>query len=290
MASVFQNENGTWNYGTKVYGSLAEAQEAERNENQRIANMFLGNKSGGNKKSGGHYNLIGWAVVFCAIFVGLNFGERGLITGIVFAVIGFIVMKIKKSQDKRVNGIAQEAWDLFNQGNYTLALEKAEEVAEKNSDAADLAGVLYLNGEGCDVNEEKAFKYFELGKDKNMEAKTYYAIMLLTGKGCAQNIELGGKELRKAASVGKDPLAIMRVGELQISGEFGFEKNVEQGMKNLRIAMDQGYPYAMYLVGKMQFAGTDGVPMNKEKGIELLQKAAENGIQDAADFLESLNK
>lgn len=253
-----------------------------------VGKMLSGKRKESNKSESRRASIIGWAFICASIFVGAIFDN--FFVGFVLVAIAAIALFIRSKHYKHINGITQEAWDLFNQGNYTLALEKAEEVAEKNSEAADLAGVLYLNGEGCDANEEKAFKYFELGKDKNMEAKTYYAIMLLTGKGCAQNIELGGKELRKAASVGKNPLAIMRVGELQISGEFGFEKNVEQGMKNLRIAMDQGYPYAMYLVGKMQFTGTDGVPMNKEKGIELLQKAAENGIQDAADFLQNINK
>lgn len=44
-------------------------------------------------------------------------------------------------------------------------------MAEKNSDAADLAGMLYLNGEGCDVNAKKAFKFVELGQKKIWKQK-----------------------------------------------------------------------------------------------------------------------
>ena len=76
-------------------------------------------------------------------------------------------------------------------------------MSEKNSYAADLAGMLYLNRKGCNVNAEKAFKFFELGQKKNMEAKTNYALMLLSGNGCKQDLELGRKELIKAAVIGK---------------------------------------------------------------------------------------
>ena len=93
-----------------------------------------------------------------------------------------------------------------------------------------------------------------------------------------------------AANIGKNTIAIMRVGEFQITGDFGFKKNVEKGMKNLRIAVDEGYPLAMYLVGAMQYNGIDGVPENKEKGLELIKKASEQGIQAAVEFINNLNK
>ena len=256
-----------------------------------VGKMLGGKNNNSNKNNGGCLStILGLIIIGAAIFLGVNFGIKGIIIGavLVFIVIPVIVGILKGKKEYNTN-TAAEAWELFNQGSYTLALEKAEQVAEKNSDAADLAGVLYLNGEGCDVNLEKAFKYFEMGKDKNMEAKTNYALMLLNGNGCQQNIELGRKELLTAANVGKNTLAIMRVGEFQITGDFGFEKNVEKGMKNLRIAIDEGYPYAMYAVGAMQYNGIDGVPENKEKGLELLKKAAEQGVQDAVDFLNNLN-
>lgn len=257
-----------------------------------VGKMLGGKKNNSNNNNGGCLSTImGLIIIGVAIFLGMTFGLKGIIIGaiLVFIVIP-VVIGILKGNKQYINNTAEEAWNLFNQGNYTRALEKAEQVADKNSDAADLAGILYLNGEGCDVNLEKAFKYFELGKDKNMEAKANYALMLLNGNGCEQNIEIGKKELINAATIGKNTLAIMRLGEFQISGEFGFEKNVEKGMKNLRIAIDEGYPYAMYLVGSMQYFGIDGVPENKEKGLELLKKAADNGVQDAIDALNKLNK
>lgn len=290
MSVISQNDNGTWNYGTQNYGSMKEAQEAERRERQRTYDFFCGKKSAPKTNDGGRTSILGWILLAGIIAIGVNFGLQGIIVAIVAVLVIAIVIGYKKGQRDFANKTSEEAWQLFNQGNYTLALEKAVSVAEKNADAADLAGVLYLDGDGCDVNVDKAFKYFELGKDKNMEAKAYYALLLLKGEGCEQNIELGRKELLNAAIVGKNTLAIMRVGEFQISGEFGFEKNVEQGMKSLRIAVDEEYPYAMYLVGTMQYFGMDGVPENKEKGLELLKMAADKGVQDATELLEKMGQ
>lgn len=266
-----------------------------KGEGDFFTGMLVGSMMGGGKKNNDNggclSSILGLIILGVAIFLGYNFGLAGIVTG---AVIAFIVIPLSigmvRSNIKHNKQTAEEAWQLFNQGNYTLALEKAERVAEKNADAADLAGLLYLNGDGCDINIEKAFKYFELGKDENIEAKTYHALMLLEGKGCKQNIKLGHSELIQAATVGKNTLAFMRLGEFQLMGEYGFEKNVEKGMRNLRIAVDAGYPYAMYLVGAMQYTGKDGVPENKEKGIALIKKAAELGVQDAAELLENLNE
>lgn len=290
MSVISQNDNGTWNYGTQNYGSMKEAQEAERRERQRTYDFFCGKKSAPKTNDGGRTSILGWILLAGIIAIGVNFGLAGIVVAIVAVIVIAIMSGYKKGQRDFVNKTSEEAWQLFNQGNYTLALEKAEQVAEKNADAADLAGVLYLNGDGCDVNVEKAFRYFELGKDKNAEAKAYYALLLLNGDGCEQNVEAGRNELLNAAIVGKNTLALMRLGEFQISGEFGFEKNVEQGMRNLRIAADEGYPYAMYLAGYMQYFGKDGVPENKEKGLELLKGAAEKGSQYAIEILEQIGQ
>lgn len=266
-----------------------------KGEGDFFTGMLVGSMMGGGKKNNDNggclSSILGLIILGVAIFLGYNFGLPGIITG---AVIVFIVIPVSigvvRSHIKHNIQTAEEAWQLFKQGNYTLALEKAERVADKNADAADLAGILYLNGEGCDKNVEKAFEYFELGKDKNMEAKANYALMLIEGKGCKQNIKTGRSELIHAATVGHNALATMRLGEFQLMGEYGFEKNIEKGMRNLRIAVDAGYPYAMYLVGAMQYTGKDGVPENKEKGIELIKKAAELGVQDAVELLENINE
>ena len=85
----------------------------------------------------------------------------------------------------------------------------------------------------------------------------------------------------------KNTDAIMNLGEFQITGNYGMERNVEQGVKNLRIAMDEGYPYAKFAVGALQYNGVD-VPQNKEQGLMLIKEAATAGVDDAKEFLSNI--
>lgn len=256
-----------------------------------LGRMLSKNKNNGAKNNGGCFSTIIWFIIL-AIAVGfvIEFGIKGIVIAIVLFVVLIVFFGFRKGKNDYKEKVANEAWDLFNNGNYTLALEKAESVANDNADAATLAGILYLNGEGCDENKAKAFRFFEMGQKKNMEAKANYALMLLNGDGCQQNIELGRKELIDAAVRGKNTLAIMRFGEFQITGAFGIEKNTAEGMKKLRIAMEEDYSFAKFAVGVMQYNGVDGVPQNQEKGFALIKEAAEAGEMEAQEFLEELEK
>lgn len=234
--------------------------------------------------------IFGLVIILMLIGIGVNYGIKGIIISLILFVIVipvlFSIVK-RKLQYNKIN--TEEAWSLYNQNNYTLALEKAEISASKNCDAANLAGVLYLHGMGCDVDKEKAFYYFQLGQKRNMEAKTFYGQMLIEGIGCTQDEVKGKKELEYAANIGKDINAIMKIGEYQVKGIHGWNKDVQNGIKKLRIASDAGNSRAKYLVGRMQFEGIDGVPENKEKGYSLLQEAAELNCSDAIDYLDSIN-
>lgn len=256
-----------------------------------LGKMLNGNKGSGSPNNGGCLtSLLGFAIIAVLIMVGVNYGIKGVIALLVVTIviipviIGVIKGNVMANQ-KRV----EEAWELFNQKRYTQALEKAEMMADKNADAALLAGVLYLNGDGCNADPKKAFSFFEKGYKKNVEAQAYYGFLLLVGAGCEQNIPEGKKQLISAVQKG-NTYAMLRLGECQLRGENGVEKNIEQGMKNLRKAADDNVPYAKYLVGVMQFEGRDGVPLNKEKGLSLIKEAAENDVRDAQDYLSTLEE
>lgn len=256
-----------------------------------LGKMLSGNKGSGSQNNGGCLtSLFGFVIIAILIMVGANYGIKGVIallvvTVVIIPVIIGVIRGNAMANKKRV----EDAWELFNQRSYTQALEEAEMMADKNADAALLAGILYFNGEGCDINLEKAFFFFEKGYKKNVEAQAYYGYMLLVGAGCEQNISEGKKQLISAVQKG-NTYAMLRFGECQLRGEYGIEKNIEQGMKNLRKAADDNVPYAKYLVGVMQFEGRDGVPLNKEKGLSLIKEAAENDVRDAQDYLRTLEK
>ena len=183
-------------------------------------------------------------------------------------------------------GEISKAWELFSNDKYTEALEKAEKYAKKNRDAAYLCGCCYYNALGCERNIEKAFKYFEFSKKKNPDAQAYYAGMLLVGEGCEQNLALGKEMLIKASF--HSQLATMRIGELQVFGLYGFDKDTEKGIKNLRLAMEAGFPYAKYLVGRLKYQGEEGIEKDEKYGLSLIQEAASEGVSEAQEFIEEL--
>ena len=51
---------------------------------------------------------------------------------------------------------------------------------------------------------------------------------------------------------------------------------------------EQGFAYAQFMLGGIYFLG-ELVPQDMEKGIELLRKAAEQGEENAIEFLNQLN-
>lgn len=251
--------------------------------------FLLGRLSKDNKpkeKVGFLWQLFGLIILGAVVVAGMTYGLKGIVIALVISFIGIpILFAVLMSALQKNKTIAEEAFQLFNDKQYTLALEKAERVAMKNYNAASIAGIMYLQGLGCDVDAEKAFSYFKYAQKGDIEAKGLYGYMLIEGIGCTQDLNNGKRALLNAASVGNDKFSTMKIGEYQVNGDFGWKKDVKQGMKNLRIAADAGYAYAKYLVGVIQFEGLDEVPQNRDRGYSLIQEAAELGCSDAIDFL-----
>ena len=248
--------------------------------------------NGGNRNrnnNGGCLSSIMGILILAIVFVLVkSIGWGGLIAVfvILFVVIPIIV-GIKKGNSSNISNTSGEAWNLYREGKYTLALEKAEKIADKNADAADLAGVLYFHGQGCDKNKTKAFRYFRMGEKNNLEAKTFYALMLLNGDGCDQNLSLGKQELFEAASK-SEIVATFMLGHYQIYGDCGFDKNIEAGLRNLRVAMEAGNLDAKYEIAMLKFIGDD-VPSDEETAIQYFKEAAAAGHKDSQEMLDKIN-
>lgn len=252
---------------------------------------LLGNKNDNpQERIGGIGQLFGLLLLIGIIAITVKFGIKGLI---IASVISFIIIPviygIVRAKIKYSSKIYEEAMKLFENQQYALALSKAESVAQKNHDAAALAGILYLYGYGCDIDEKKAFSYFQFAQNKNMEAKGLWGFMMIEGIGCSRDERVGRKAMSLAAIQGKDAFSIMKIGEYQIHGTHGWDKDVKNGMKNLRIAADSGLSYAKYLVGKNQVEGIEGIPVNKERGYSLIQEAAKQGCNEAAEYLHGIS-
>lgn len=252
-----------------------------------ITGAFFFNKKKSNKNNdkGGCLYAVIWIglIIFC-FYNGLKTIGTVLLLPLIIIILISIIKYILTSK----KNMLEEAADLYRDGQYTLALEKAEKHGEKNRDAAFICGLCYFYGNSCNRDYEKAFSYFDYAKKRNSDAEAYYSEMLTYGLGCQQDIQNGTKGLIILAAAG-NTYAKLVLGELEVKGEL-IQQDLKNGMKNLQIAAEDGYFYADYLLGLILYHGDEGVPQDIDKGIEKLQNAAKNGITEAKEFLTKINQ
>lgn len=257
-----------------------------------FAGKFLlgGKKSSQGNSSGGGFlsTIFGFGILIILIIIGLNFGIIGVIVSIVlFVVVIPITIGIIQGNQIEKEKQANEIETMFSNGQYTLALEKAEKLYRDNERAANICGLCYYNGLGCSKDLEKAFYYFENAKN-NLEAQTYYGYMLYNGIGCKQDTKKGYDKLTSVVISSKFPLACMRLAEILFSDEQ--YRNYKTGMKYMRIASDAGIPYAQYRLGLAILSGVTGEPIDDEQGINYIYMAADANCQEAIEFIEEVKQ
>lgn len=275
------------------------------------------------KESGGCFSTIfGLGIIAAAIFLGINFGIGGIIFGLVLVPVAIGIIIAYRNSVKKEAAMAfqkkmsemSEAISLYDQGKYTLALEKAEAYADEFPTLATLAGFCYYYGYGCSKDLGKAFKFFEKGKESNQqkavkyltdqavagkkddsnpywankEAMARYGEMLVYGEGCEADVAKGIEYLKRAAD-SKEPYACQELGKLQIEGE-KIPVDIEAGLKNIRIASDEGYVFAKFILGCTLYKGINGAPVDKEQGLQYLNEAANEGSENASEFLKKLEE
>ena len=174
MATIFQNGDGTWNYGTKVYGSLSEAQAAERAENQKIANMFLGN----NSSTASSGSLIGFVVKIALFFAVCLFIASFwyIVVPVSIAILVLIIRStIKKSHAKKAAINNEKIEEYFQSKDYDSILPLLQENADKYKDGWSMycLAMAYKNGEGTEPSEEKYMEYLEKGAKHNCSMAQY---------------------------------------------------------------------------------------------------------------------
>lgn len=217
----------------------------------------------------------------------LKFLQISVLVPILIIVAVCVIFQLIKSKLTATKKKEEEIYSLYNDGQYTLALEKAELIADKSPLAADVAGACYFSGNGCSQDYNKAFLYFSKGKEKNAEAAYYYGAMLMYGMGMEKDETTGFKWLRKAAVENKHMPALGDYGYALFKGS-GCEKNQSEGIKQMRIAIDSGNTYAKYQLGRILYSGEDGTPVDENGGLRLLREASEAGEQDAQDYLREI--
>lgn len=216
--------------------------------------------------------------------------------------------------------------DEVNLGDNFVPLEKKEELYDsafiqfsemerKNPDdnLEYRIGMMYLNAQGTEQNNEKGKEYLE----KSAEAKNVYAMNKLAKIYLEEkNIEMLPKALeylKEAATVGKSDMAMYVLGNVYSDNEYGMKDKLE-AEKWYRMAEKEGNGYAAYKLGKIyydkkdypnseqqflkcenesikpysdyylgkMYLDKDGKLFNPEKGIEYMERSAEAGNNTAS--------
>lgn len=207
--------------------------------------------------------------------------------------------------------------DEVNLGDNFVPLEKKEELYDsafiqfsemerKNPDdnLEYRIGMMYLNGQGTEQNNEKGKEYLE----KSAEAKNVYAMNKLAKIYLEEkNIEMLPKALeylKEAATVGKSDMAMYALGNVYSDNEYGMKDKLE-AEKWYRMAEKEGNGYAAYKLGKLKiddgnireavehlsmadnkyawyklgkiYLNENEEMFNPEKGIMYMEKSAEEG-------------
>ena len=165
-------------------------------------------------------------------------------------------------------------------------------------------GMMYLNGQGTEQNNEKGKEYLE----KSAESKNVYAMNKLAKIYLEEkNVEMLPKALeylKEAATVGKSDMAMYVLGNVYSDNEYGMKDKLE-AEKWYRMAEKEGNGYAAYKLGKLKveegnikeamvhlvkadnkyawyrlgkiYLNENEDFFNPERGIEYMEKAAEEG-------------
>ena len=258
MASIFQNENGTWNYGTTVYGSLSEAQEAERRENQKIARMFLGNGARTSTSSSsliGSIIKIGLFIAVCTFIVNYWY----IVLPVAILILVYIIRGlIKKSNAKKTAQNFEKIEELYQKEDRVSILSLLKQNADKYKDAESMyyLALAYKNGEGTTPDEEQYMTYLEKSAKHGYSMAQY-----LFGSILALDNDNATEDEKKK----------------------GFNY-LKKSVKDYKSAEIQSYKYNL---ASAYYLGA-GTKKDEKKAIKIFEELAKSGNTDAKDALAKI--
>ena len=91
--------------------------------------------------------------------------------------------------------------------------------------------------------------------------------------------------LGRAAELGYAP-ASYALGVCYESGDLVAAADPERAGKLFESAAATAHPNAMYRHGLNLISGSNGIPRNASMGLRLVQEAAQNGVEDAVEYLK----
>lgn len=204
------------------------------------------------------------------------------------------------------------------------AKTKLEESAEPTKEEYFAIGKRWLTGEGCDVDEKKAFECFRQAANQgHIEAQYQLSICYDRGQGVRRSITEAAKWCQMAA-YGGHAQAQSEIGYCYEYGQ-GVVRNIKEAVRWYEIASEQGnieaknnlafcyqkgkggpkrvadairlyqeaaeagHASAQYNLGFCYWYG-EGIETDKAKAIELFRQSAANGNAKAGQMLKILNQ
>ena len=117
-------------------------------------------------------------------------------------------------------------------------------------EAQSLIGRMYLDGEGVEQSDKKAFKWISLAAEQNEPyALDYLGYMYYEGKGTEKSFEKALECFVKSAEEG-NPEGAFNAGSMYVQGE-GTEKDLSKAEEYFLIAADSGDPMALTELAKI---------------------------------------
>ena len=177
--------------------------------------------------------------------------------------------------------LLDEAGDAFVKGDFTMAVQRFKESAEKgNAEAQDTLGLMYYYGLGVAKNSREAIKWDTMATQKGKLDARFRLSLEKDGDGPAL-WHLGTEIIGEADNIEKrgNPLDEFTVGLCYRYSRYyppDFTHAFTWAMK----AAQAGLPPAQFFVGDCYENG-NGVEANKKEAKSWYEKAAQGGLQDA---------
>jgi TPR repeat protein len=220
----------------------------------------------------------------------------------------------------------EKAHEAYNKQDFTTALELYTKLAEQdNADAMTSLGYMYQNGQGCEIDEQKALAFYEKGAElKQPYALFNLAIIYMNGLCNVVTDQFKAHNLHMQAAEREVPPAMYEVGLMLERGlgclqnyseaAFWYEEAAKRGhaesFNNLGVlykdghgvnqdrdrcflcfsrAADADLAEGLYNLGQLYDHGY-GCEMDHDKALDLCRKAAYKGHAKAKEIIKKMQE
>ncbi|KAJ6243570.1 sel1-repeat-containing protein ybeq [Anaeramoeba flamelloides] len=149
-------------------------------------------------------------------------------------------------------------------------------------------GYCYTSSDGLPKDDEKAFQYFlKAAEQKDDQSMFNVGICYQQGQGIEPNPKKAIQWIKRAAEMGM----AAAMNSLGVSYEFGqdLKRDPKQALSWYRQSAEKEDRFGQFNLGRCYLDGC-GTKKNLQKGYKYISKARDNGVEQANEALQGLNK